>query len=1207
MTEYVIQYGRGWYCTVPKRGQYCTALRSTVVSASSVRVLHSSLVPLLYIAQKSNASPHHPATCILPFGHTSWPTTSPPPTLQKLPQAQLAVCLISLSLVAPVRAVSKSEAGKIDWHVPRIGVPHVSNTSATPYLAPRFHRILRPDADVKDKAQTAIFVATESNAVGALNPRNGAIVWRQIFSPNDQLMLQKQFGETALVVSGNGGANVRLFHAFTGFLIWETRQHPSRDGLLPETGVPGTDAAFLRTGSDPPADIVTIANARIVRRLDGKFGREVWRWEPEDDISRRSLIRVVPNKDKVHVVSLLRNTGSGLNSISVSTLSANNGQLLTTHEITSSVRSAADVIILPWNQLPNLSPTANPGAWVAWLNKDGTVRAAPLDPPNKRLAQPQVVYPKRAEETFTSIVDPGLGDKGLFVARRSDGLAEVMRLSADAKFTSFWEFEESAYDSVYAGTYDRQGNAFLQRIFFQRSQHLLNMHFLWADAKNGGEGQVSGFSFQWDHDLHGNVLGAAFEASQVSQYQIATRTVLTTSSGSIRMVLEDQHQWILEEGMSQTTNAVLIELPERKLTTLEGGAASLDHEGFVGRLIRHIVALQNLPDYAVAFATRFVTGSYGSLEQFGLAPSNKAAKMAKPTPSGAASESAVTMVKEGNKPARTKKEKDQKPSSLAPRIAAANTTSHLFRDPFGFRKLAVLATSKGKIYALDTLTNDAVVWEKSLIGYGDGEGEIEPKVQVKLMQNVREHSTDGRSPLLAIVAEIELQPGLISTRVFQLNPLTGDFLNDASSGQTVFLGACKDAFLLPASVQDPKENQNALGLVDQFDQLYLFPDTLAVAESFEPLSDRFFFSTREETNGAAGGTKFIGHVTVAGLGNVHKSSQVWSLPLPQGERIVDVIDGLSRDAIASYGRVLGDRSTLYKYLNPHARVITTVSPALNQAHVYLIDTITGAVLHEALLEDVDTSLPFKANFAENWITYTYSVRTKEEGVSTRVVTTELFEAPAPKAAAEDNKSKGSKPKDASTTAKTRSWTGLTGNFSSFVGESTNLAGGILPVAYSQTFLMPGVTIQALGSTSTKFGISLKNLIVSTDCESIVSIPRRLLEPRRPIGKPNKTEAEEFMVPYAPVLDTDPKWVISHLYPTANIERIATAPSLIESTTVVYAYGLDSFSTRLAPSGQFDLLKEEFNKPQLLLTLALLSAAILFTKPMVRNKTLSLRW
>ncbi|SPO32395.1 related to EMC1 - member of a transmembrane complex required for efficient folding of proteins in the ER [Ustilago trichophora] len=1124
------------------------------------------------------------------------PTSSSRRCFGRLAAVALFASLLTLLLGAhSASALSKAEAGKIDWHVPRIGVPHSSNDSATPYLSPRFHRIIKPDADVKDKAQTAIFVATESNAVGALNPRNGAIVWRQILQQHDQVLLQKQFGEVALAISGNGGANVRLYHAFTGYLIWESKQHNIRDGLLPEPGFPATDAAFLtdKATADVPPDVVVLSNARTVRRLDGAYGAQVWKWEPQDDISRRSVIRVVANQEKIYVVSLLRNPNSAYSSISVATLSAHTGDLLTTHEIPSGLNTAADVVVLPWTKLPNLPPTANPGSWVAWLNKDGTVRAAPLDPPSKRFAQPQVIYAKRAEAVFTGLVDAGLSNKGVFVAQRSDGLAEVLKVSADAKFTSFWEFEEDAYDSVYAGTYDRQGRAYLQRIFFSRSQHLLNFHFLWVDANNGGEGQVSGFSFQWDHDLHGNVHAATFEASQIGQYQLATRTVLVTSSGSVRLLFDDQHQWILEEGLTQTTHTAFVDLPEKKLTAIPGGAASLDHEGFVQRLIRHTVSLKDLPQYTIAFVTRFATGSYGSLEQLGLSSAKSVGA------SATAAAATTTMVKEGNKPARKKEEKEQKPTSLAPRVADANTTSSLFRDPFGFRKVVVVATAKGKLYALDTIAKDTVVWEKSLIGYGDGEGEPEPRVNIKFMQTVRELSTDGKSPLLAIVAEVELQQGLFTTRVFELNPLTGEFLNDASSGQTVFVGKCQDAFLLPQSVEDPVERQQSLGLIDSSNNLYLYPDTLAVAERFAPLSDRYFFSVQKPATTAGASARFVGYTVEKGVSSVHKSRPVWSWAVPTGEDVVQVVEAPHNDAIASYGRVLGDRSTLYKYLNPHATLIVTVGKTGgNQAHLYLLDTVTGAVLYELSLEDVDVSQPVKAHMVENWISATYAVRNADEGSATRIVTVELYESPSSTGDGEAKKRSLSS-----------SWSGLEGNFSSFTGDSSQASSGkdLLPTAYVQSFLFTGGKVNALATTTTKFGISLKNLLLATDRDSIVSIPRKLLDPRRPLGKPTPAEAEEYMIPYSPLISEDPKWVINHIYPAANIQGLTTGPALLESTAIVYAYGLDSFSTRVSPSGQFDVLQESFNKPQLLLTLVILSVGIVITRPMVRNKNLSLRW
>ena len=54
---------------------------------------------------------------------------------------------------------------------------------------------------------------------------------------------------------------------------------------------------------------------------------------------------------------------------------------------------------------------------------------------------------------------------------------------------------------------------------------------------------------------------------------------------------------------------------------------------------------------------------------------------------------------------------------------------------------------------------------------------------------------------------------------------------------------------------------------------------------------------------------------------------------------------------------------------------------------------------------------------------------------------------------------------------------------------------------------------------------------------------------------------------------------------AKTRKIMTSPALLESTSLVFAYGLDLFFTRVAPSNTFDVLSESFNKAQLVVTVA----------------------
>jgi len=131
--------------------------------------------------------------------------------------------------------------------------------------------------------------------------------------------------------------------------------------------------------------------------------------------------------------------------------------------------------------------------------------------------------------------------------------------------------------------------------------------------------------------------------------------------------------------------------------------------------------------------------------------------------------------------------------------------------------------------------------------------------------------------------------------------------------------------------------------------------------------------------------------------------------------------------------------------------------------------------------------------------------------------------------------------------------------------------------------------------------------VATVNGQIQSFPRLLLNPRRTKDKPTVEEQEEWLVQYDPVLPDDTHRVLSHNYHVANVRHILTAPALLESTSLAFAYGLDLFCTRVAPSGTFDVLNETFNKAQLVFTICGLAVAIVVTRPMVRQKRLREKW
>lgn len=134
------------------------------------------------------------------------------------------------------------------------------------------------------------------------------------------------------------------------------------------------------------------------------------------------------------------------------------------------------------------------------------------------------------------------------------------------------------------------------------------------------------------------------------------------------------------------------------------------------------------------------------------------------------------------------------------------------------------------------------------------------------------------------------------------------------------------------------------------------------------------------------------------------------------------------------------------------------------------------------------------------------------------------------------------------------------------------------------------------------------IVVLNDQNQVITVPRRLLDPRRPVGPPSKSDKEEMLIPFEPMLPLDTRRVISHQYNILGAQAVVSSPALVESTSLLFAYGLDLFMTRgLNPSGSFDILSDNFNKAQLLLTLAGLSVGIFVAKPAVTRKKLNARW
>lgn len=311
--------------------------------------------------------------------------------------------------------------------------------------------------------------------------------------------------------------------------------------------------------------------------------------------------------------------------------------------------------------------------------------------------------------------------------------------------------------------------------------------------------------------------------------------------------------------------------------------------------------------------------------------------------------------------------------------------------------------------------------------------------------------------------------------------------------------------------------------------------------------------------------------------NVEKT---WILN-PQDLKIVGASARAEHDPVASIGKVLGDRSVLYKYLSPNVAVLTATSESM--LAMYLIDAVTGTVLHVSTHQGFLSGTAIPVVLSENWYAYTFSAQDPTTGgFSNQLVISELYESSIPN----DRGALNSRT-----------------NFSSFSADA-----GVKPHVISQSFTL-AEPISHLAVSQTAQGITTRQLLATLpNSNAIVGIPREVLDARRPVERdPNTTEREEGLTKYAPNLDLEPKWFLSHSREVMGIEKVMASPSLLESTSVVLAFGHDIFGTQITPSMAFDVLGKGFNKVQLTLTVLALAAGVFAVRPLVRKKTVEGRW
>jgi hypothetical protein len=463
------------------------------------------------------------------------------------------------------------------------------------------------------------------------------------------------------------------------------------------------------------------------------------------------------------------------------------------------------------------------------------------------------------------------------------------------------------------------------------------------------------------------------------------------------------------------------------------------------------------------------------------------------------------------------------------------------RDTFGFRKLLLAATENGHVVALRTGNQGQIAWDVKAIDLEyDGYWEV-----------------------------IGIYPGAESGQIDVIDS-KGQVMSISIDGKKVTRKSLGEGLskLQAVSTIDSGNGSTAVLVSSTSGEIFLVEGPAEAGEITIVIED------------PKGKLKGVQGASTPGSGQNPIQQSVWEFAPAAEDRLVEHVTRPLHDPVASIGRVLGDRSVLYKYLNPNLLLITAVNDALSTATFTLLNSVSGTTLHVQILHNVDTKSTITSVISENFFVTTLTLLpSPNSGVPNipgpHLYVSELYESPL---------------------TDDRGPLGSSSNYSSLDPRSSEQSS---PYVRTQSFSIP-VPVSALTVTQSRQGITSRALLC-TISTGIIAIPRQMFDARRPVDRdPTAAEAEEGLIRYTPFIDFIPTWLLTHKREVLGIRKVVTTPALVESTSLVFAFGLDLFGTRIAPSMEFDILGKGFGKLSLVGTVVALGVGVGAVGPLVSS-------
>ncbi|CAA0830353.1 catalytics [Striga hermonthica] len=507
--------------------------------------------------------------------------------------------------------------------------------------------------------------------------------------------------------------------------------------------------------------------------------------------------------------------------------------------------------------------------------------------------------------------------------------------------------------------------------------------------------------------------------------------------------------------------------------------------------------------------------------------------------------------------------------------------SKMTRDRNGFRKLLIVLTRAGKLYALHT-GDGRIVWSLLLNSLRKSETCENPRgISLHQWQVPHHHALDENPSILVVgrCGSNSNAPGVLSI----VDTYTGEERNHMGPTHSI-------VHIIPLPFSDSIEQRLHL-LLDSNGHVHLYPRSAEALGIFQrELGNIYWYSAETDKNLLRGHGVRKQCVLEVSDEFCYDSRVLWTIVLPsESETIIATATRSSNEVVHTQAKVTADQEVMYKYTSKNVLFLATITPKAvgpigsvtpdeSSVVVYVIDTITGRILHR--MTHHGSQGPVHAVFSENWVVYHYfNLRAHRYEMSV----IEIYDQ-----ARAENK-----------------------DILKLVLGTHNLTSPV--TAYSrpdiftksQSYFFPH-SVKTIAVTSTAKGITSKQVLLGTIGDQVLALDKRFLDPRRTLN-PTQAEKEEGVIPLTDSLPIIPQSYVTHALKVEGLRGIATVPAKLESTTLVFAYGVDLFFTQLAPSRTYDSLTEDFSYALLLITIVALLVAIFVTWVWSENKDLQEKW